>query len=184
MLDAIPDNVNDCRTILPVAEEGQSRDCWREIVGAGVRLGLILIAFMLAVALIPRLLGSIKLPRRSQARPSRPAVVYDWERRTDRYSRKLKRVKAPEEDRDAILQFIESRTGVEAYVEPKTVVSPLSVVLVAADGEWRRFNLADDAYIRELAATRNLKVFDAVRVGYPKRMREYRPGKKPSDEPN
>jgi hypothetical protein len=67
-------------------------------------------------------------------------------------------------------------------VEPKTVISPLSVVLVAGDGEWRRFHLADDSYIRELSATRNLKVFDAVRVGYPKRMRQYRHGKEPGAE--
>jgi hypothetical protein len=90
-------------------------------------------------------------------------------------------VKAPDEDRAAILEFIESRTGVEAYVEPRTVVSPLSVVLVAGDGEWRRFHLADDSYIRELSATKNLKVFDAVRAGYPRRMREYPRGMNPPD---
>ena len=153
-------------------------------MGAGVRLGLILIGFLVAVGLITRLLGKIRLPRPS-SRPARPAAgQYDWERRTDRYSRRLKGVMAPDEDRAAILEFIESRTGVEAYVEPQTVVSPLSVVLVAKDGEWRRFHLADDAYIRELAATRRLKVFDAVRAGYPERMREYRPGKKRPEEPS
>ena len=50
---------------------------------------------------------------------------------------------------------------------------PLSVVLVAGDGENRRFELFDDAYVRELTRTHNLKVFDAVRVGYPQRMRDY-----------
>ncbi|MDP9296336.1 MAG: hypothetical protein M3O88_06555 [Actinomycetota bacterium] len=39
------------------------------------------------------------------------------------------------EERDAILQFVESQAGVEAYVEPKTVMHPLSVVLVVGDGE-------------------------------------------------
>jgi hypothetical protein len=133
------------------------------------------------VGLISRLLGSIRLPQKPP-RPGTPAARYDWESRTVRYSRRLKGVQGPEEDRMAILQFVESRTGVEAYLEPKTVVSPLSVVLVAKDGEWRRFHLQDDAYIRELVATRNLKVFDAIRVGYPKRMREYRPGKESESE--
>ena len=67
----------------------------------------------------------------------------------------------------------ESRDGVEAYVEPKTVMHPLSVVLIAGDGEHRRFTLFDDAYLRELAREHELPIFDAGRVGYPQRMREY-----------
>ena len=50
---------------------------------------------------------------------------------------------------------------------------PLSVVLVARDGEHKRFVLSDDAYLRELTGTHDLKVLDASRVGYPPRMREY-----------
>jgi hypothetical protein len=142
-------------------------------MGAGIRLGIMLGALVLAMLLLTRLLTSIRIPKLPQAQGRRPRP-YDWERRTDRAYRRMKRVPAPDEDREGILGFIETRRGVEAYVEPKTVVSPLSVVLVAEDGEWRRFNLADDAYIRELAATRGLTVFDAVRTGYPKRMREYR----------
>ncbi len=82
-------------------------------------------------------------------------------------------MQGPPEPREEILRFVESREGVEAYVEPKTVMHPLSVVLVAADGEHRRFELFDDAYIRELARTHDLKVLDAGRVGYPQRMRDY-----------
>jgi hypothetical protein len=142
-------------------------------VGAGIRLGAMLVAFVIVVLLLTRLLGSIRLPKPRQG-ATRPAT-YDWERRTDRLYRRVKRVPAPEEDRDGILGFIETRRKVEAYVEPKTVVSPLSVVLVAEDGEWRRFHLASDAFVRELSATKGLKVYDAVRTGYPKRMRAYRP---------
>jgi hypothetical protein len=98
---------------------------------------------------------------------------YEFEPRTNRMSRRLKGVQGPPEDREGILRFLESHTGVEAYVEPKTVMHPLSVVLVAGDGEHRRFELFDDAYIRELTRTRNLRVFDAARVGYPQRMRDY-----------
>src|SRR5207248_8594251 len=72
-----------------------------------------------------------------------------------------------------MLDCLESRQGVEAYVEPKTVMHPLSAVLVAGDGEHKRFELSDDSYLRELIGTHNLKVFDAARLGYPTRMREY-----------
>ncbi|MFL5798852.1 MAG: hypothetical protein ACJ77A_13085 [Actinomycetota bacterium] len=98
---------------------------------------------------------------------------YDWEARRDRYSRRLKGVLREPEDRDGILAFFDTHRGVEAYMEPRTVAHPLSVVLVADDGEYRRFELADDEYIRLLAKTRSLPVLDAGRLGYPQRMRDY-----------
>jgi len=106
-------------------------------------------------------------------RPPKGPGRYEFEPVSWKVSRRLKGVQGPAEDRPGILGFIESHTGVEAYVEPKTVMHPLSVVLVAGDGEHKRFELADDAYLRELAGTHNLKVLDAARVGYPQRMREY-----------
>lgn len=78
------------------------------------------------------------------------------------------------EDRDGILAFIESHPGVEAYLEPRTVMHPLSVVLVAGDGGWLRFELRDDSFLRELAKDRDLRVIDAERFGYPERMRRRR----------
>jgi hypothetical protein len=98
---------------------------------------------------------------------------YEFEPRRDRVSRRVKGVQGPWEDREAMREFVESRAGVEAYVEPKTVMHPLSVVLVAGDGEHRRFELSDDAYVRELAREHELNVLDAGRVGYPQRMRDY-----------
>jgi hypothetical protein len=104
---------------------------------------------------------------------------YDFDSRYNQAYRRVKGVKGPAEDREGILLFIESRQGVEAYLEPKTVAHPLSVVLVAADGEWKRFELAEDSFIRQLSREQALPVFDAARVGYPQRMREY---KKPHPE--
>jgi hypothetical protein len=98
---------------------------------------------------------------------------YEFEPRPQRVSRRLKGVQGPPEDREGMLAFVQSRSGVEAYVEPRTVMHPLSVVLVAGDGEHRRFELSDDAYLRELTRTHDLKVLDAGRVGYPQRMRDY-----------
>ena len=34
--------------------------------------------------------------------------------------------------------WVASRSGVEGFIEPKTTVTDLTVVLVAADGEWTR----------------------------------------------
>lgn len=61
-------------------------------------------------------------------------------------------------------------------MEPRTLMYPLSVVLVAEDGEWARFQLRDDSFIRELSGTHGLRVYDAGKVGYPERMRRYRRG--------
>jgi hypothetical protein len=70
--------------------------------------------------------------------------------------------------------FVKSRRGVEAYVEPRTLDQPLSVVLVAGDGEWLRFHLPDDRYLRKLSSKNRIPIYDTRRMGYPRRMREYR----------
>lgn len=117
--------------------------------------------------------------------PTRKPSGYQWERRTDQVARRVKGLAGPSEDRETIIRFIETRQDVEAYVEPKTMVHPLSVVLVAADGEWTRLQLASDAFIRDLARKRHLPIHDAAKVGYPDRMRRYkRGGPKPPDEPS
>ena len=100
---------------------------------------------------------------------------YEWEARRDQAKRRLKGVAGPVERRDEIVEFLNTHEGVEAYVEPKTVMSPKSLVLVDVVGEWRRFELKEDAYLRRLSAERPLPIFDAALTGYPSRMRR-RPG--------
>ena len=118
-------------------------------------------------------------PRRTSnpLAPPKPARAggYEWDRRTHQLYRAWKRVPGPDEQRDVIAAFIDAHAGVEAFVEPKTVMHPLSVVLVDGDGAWARFELKEDAYLRELARERGVPVFDASRVGYPPRMRRRRP---------
>jgi hypothetical protein len=117
--------------------------------------------------------AATRLPsRRAAARPG----SYDFDARTDQVKRRLKGISGPEERRDDILEFLNTHRGVEAYVEPKTVMSPKSVVLVDDVGDWRRFELSEDAYLRRLAAERGLPIFDAARTGYPPRMRRRRDG--------
>jgi hypothetical protein len=99
---------------------------------------------------------------------------YEFDPRTDQVKRTLKRVSGPDERRDDILEFLNTHHGVEAYVEPKTVMSPKTVVLVDGVGEWRRFELREDAFLRRLSAERGLPIFDAGRTGYPSRMRRRR----------
>jgi hypothetical protein len=109
--------------------------------------------------------------RRPGRRGSRRVGGYEWEARRDQAKRRLKGVGGPVERRDEIVEFLDTHEGVEAYVEPKTVMSPKSVVLVDAVGEWRRFELKEDAYLRRLSGERVLPIFDAALTGYPPRMR-------------
>ena len=41
-------------------------------------------------------------------------------------------------DQRHLREWAGQHTGVEAFVEPKTTVTPMTIVLVAADGEWTR----------------------------------------------
>ena len=101
--------------------------------------------------------------------------AYDWDRRTDQLKREVKGIAGPAERRAEITDWLDAHDAVEAYVEPKTVVSALSVVFVDGAGEWRRFELAEDRFLKDLAKQRHIKVMDATRVGYPSRMRRRPP---------
>lgn len=139
-------------------------------------LVIAIVIVMLVATLLRTVVGVLtraQVVRRSRGGPSRKPR-YEWEPRYDRYYRRAKGVQLPSEDRAGMVDFIETRRGVEAYIEPKTVMHHLSVVLVAEDGEWRRFELGDDAFVREVARERRLPVLDAARTGYPERMRKYR----------
>jgi hypothetical protein len=112
-------------------------------------------------------------------RPGRRGSVrtegYEFDPRRDQAKRRLKGVAGPTERRDEIVEFLSTHEGVEAYVEPKTVVSPKSVVLIDGAGEWRRFELEEDSYLRRISSERGFPIFDAGLTGYPPRMRR-RPG--------
>jgi hypothetical protein len=69
--------------------------------------------------------------------------------------------------------FVTTRVGVEAYVEPETRTTPTTLMLIATTGEWtrRRVPGAKEAY--ELAQSLGIPVYDVHRTGYPQRMREW-----------
>lgn len=80
---------------------------------------------------------------------------------------------ATKADTSHLDEWASARTGVEAYVEPRTNVTETTVVLVAHDGEWTRRRIADYDAAREFARKRSMPFYEVERVGYPKRMREY-----------
>lgn len=69
--------------------------------------------------------------------------------------------------------FASSRRGVEAYVEPRTTVYAMTLLLVAGDGEYLRRPIRDAKHAKQLAEKLSLPLYDAAKVGYPKRMRDY-----------
>jgi len=79
----------------------------------------------------------------------------------------------PAADQRYLHEWAMQRTGVEAYVEPKTSVTPMTVVLVAADGEWTRRAAGGAAGARRIGERLGIPVYDVHKVGYPQRMRDY-----------
>lgn len=79
----------------------------------------------------------------------------------------------PAADLDYLRQWVASHHGVEAFVEPKTTVTEVTVVLVAADGEWTRRRAGGYAGARRLSGKLNIPVYDVQKVGYPQRMRDF-----------
>lgn len=69
--------------------------------------------------------------------------------------------------------WVAGHRGVEAFVEPKTAVTDVTVVLVAADGEWTRRRTGGHAGARKLSAQLQIPVYDVQKVGYPQRMRDH-----------
>jgi hypothetical protein len=69
--------------------------------------------------------------------------------------------------------FVNTRVGVEAYLEPATTVTPTTVLLVATTGEWTRRRVFDPAVVHHLSEKLNVPVYDVRLMGYPQRMRDW-----------
>jgi hypothetical protein len=77
------------------------------------------------------------------------------------------------EDLDHLEQFVGSRRGVEAFIEPRTTVTETTVMLIAHDGEWTRRRVPGPDAARHFGRRLGIPVYDVALVGYPQRMREY-----------
>lgn len=80
---------------------------------------------------------------------------------------------APDGDLQYLERWVAEHTGVEAFVEPRTTVTEVTVVLVAADGEWTRRRAGGESGARRLSARLQIPVYDVQKVGYPQRMRDH-----------
>ena len=76
-------------------------------------------------------------------------------------------------DQGHLSEFARSRRGVEGFVEPRTAVSDITLLLVAHDGEWTRRRVPSVAWAHEFANRLGVPSYDAAVMGYPDRMREF-----------
>ncbi|PUB26786.1 hypothetical protein C8K30_10513 [Promicromonospora sp. AC04] len=70
-------------------------------------------------------------------------------------------------------EFIGSRVGVEAYVEPPTAQIPSTILLVASTGEWTRRRVPDERTAFDIANQLGVPVYNVRFTGYPQRMRDW-----------
>ena len=76
-------------------------------------------------------------------------------------------------DIEHLAEFVRSRRGVEAFIEPRTTVTETTVLLVAHDGEWTRRRIESPEAARRLAHRLSMPIYDVRLMGYPQRMRDY-----------
>lgn len=83
-------------------------------------------------------------------------------------------------DEQHLHEFVSSRSGVEGFVEPRTAVSDVTIILVAHDGEWTRRRVPSVEWAHRFANQHAVPSYDAAVVGYPERMREFNRRRKES----
>lgn len=76
-------------------------------------------------------------------------------------------------DEQHLLDFVTTRRGVEGFVEPRTAVSDVTLLLVAIDGEWTRRRVPSAKWAHVFCNQRQVPSYDAAVVGIPQRMRDY-----------
>lgn len=81
-------------------------------------------------------------------------------------------------DQEHLTAFVTARRGVEGFVEPRTAVSDVTLLLVAHDGEWTRRRVPSVQWAHEFANRHQVPSYDAAVVGVPQRMRDYNRRKK------
>lgn len=84
------------------------------------------------------------------------------------------RVRASSTDDEQHLEsFVSTREGVEGFVEPRTAVSDVTLLLVAWDGEFTRRRVPSTDWAYAFCKRRGIAAYEAGVVGIPQRMREY-----------
>jgi hypothetical protein len=96
-----------------------------------------------------------------------------WFRRRKRGAGSAGDRPASQADLDHLEQFVRSRRGVEALIEPRTTVTETTLMLIASDGEWTRRRVEGPEGARRFAHRLAIPVYDVRLVGYPQRMRDF-----------
>lgn len=81
-------------------------------------------------------------------------------------------------DQEHLREFVETRRGVEGFVEPRTAVSDVTLLLVAHDGEWTRRRVPSVEWAHQFCNRGQVPSYDAGLVGIPQRMRDYNRARK------
>jgi hypothetical protein len=76
-------------------------------------------------------------------------------------------------DMDDLERFVQTRQGVEAYLEPRTMMTQTTLMLIAHDGAWTRRRVPSPDAARRWARGLNVPFYEVALVGYPQRMRDY-----------
>ena len=87
-------------------------------------------------------------------------------------------------DQEHLAEFVRSRRGVEAFIEPRTTVTETTVLLIAHDGEWTRRRVDSEETARRFAHKLTVPVYDVRLMGYPQRMRDYNERRKRRPDPD
>ncbi|OLT54050.1 oxidoreductase [Cellulosimicrobium sp. CUA-896] len=70
-------------------------------------------------------------------------------------------------------EFVRTRVGVEAYVEPPTHDTGATLLLIATTGEWTRRRVPDERTAFDVAGSLGIPVYNVRFTGYPQRMRDW-----------
>ena len=76
-------------------------------------------------------------------------------------------------DQEHLHTWVTARRGVEGFVEPRTAVSDVTLLLVAHDGEWTRRRVPSVNWAHDFCNRQQIPSYDAAVVGIPQRMRDY-----------
>lgn len=77
------------------------------------------------------------------------------------------------EDEQHLEEFVSTREGVEGYVEPRTAVNDVTLLLVAWDGEFTRRRVPSEDWAYKFCKRHGIKGYEAGVVGIPQHMRDY-----------
>ncbi|WP_164775221.1 hypothetical protein [Nocardioides pantholopis] len=76
-------------------------------------------------------------------------------------------------DEQHLHAWVTARRGVEGFVEPRTAVSDVTLLLVAHDGEWTRRRVPSVEWAHQFCNNYQVPSYDAAVVGIPQRMRDW-----------